>query len=52
MKTVLAGIGAALAASACCTGPVVMSLLGAGAMSAAAGQLEPLRPWFIPACSI
>jgi mercuric ion transport protein len=52
MKTVLAGIGASLAASACCIGPVAMSLLGAGALGAAAVQLEPLRPWFIAATAM
>ena len=52
MKTVLAGIGAALAASACCIGPVAMSLLGAGALGAAAAQLEPLRPLFIAATAL
>jgi hypothetical protein len=35
MKTAVAGIGAALAASACCIGPVGFTLLGAGALSAA-----------------
>jgi hypothetical protein len=47
MKTAVAGIGAALAASACCIGPVVFSLLGVGALSAASLKLVPYRPWFI-----
>jgi mercuric ion transport protein len=47
MKTLLTGIWAALAASACCIGPVLFSLIGAGALSAAAVKLEPYRPWLI-----
>ncbi len=47
MKLAVAAIGGALGASACCIGPVVLSLLGAGALGAAAVQLEPYRPWFI-----
>jgi mercuric ion transport protein len=47
MKAALGGATAALVASACCIGPVVLSLLGAGAMGASAVALEPYRPWFI-----
>jgi len=47
MKSAVVGIGAALAASACCIGPVVFTLLGAGALSAASLKLVPYRPWFI-----
>ncbi len=47
MKAALGSVGAAVAASACCIGPVVFSLLGAGALSAASTRLEPYRPWFI-----
>lgn len=47
MKAALGGIGAAMVASACCIGPVVLSLIGAGALGAAAVKLEPYRPWFI-----
>ena len=47
MKLALAAIGGAVGASACCIGPVVFSLIGAGALSAASVQLEPYRPWFI-----
>jgi mercuric ion transport protein len=47
VKTVIGTVGAALAASACCIGPVVFSVLGAGALSAASTKLEPLRPVFI-----
>jgi mercuric ion binding protein len=35
MKAAVAGIGTAVAASACCIGPVVFTLLGADALSAA-----------------
>ena len=38
---------AAVAASACCIGPVVLSLAGAGALGAAAVRLEPVRPYFL-----
>jgi hypothetical protein len=44
MKSAVAGIGAALAASACCIGPVVFTLLGAGALSTASLTLVPYRP--------
>lgn len=44
MKTVIASIVAAVAASACCLGPVVFSIVGAGASGATAVALEPLRP--------
>jgi mercuric ion transport protein len=47
MKAALGGVGAALAASACCIGPVAFSLIGAGAVGASAVALEPYRPWFI-----
>ena len=47
MKAAVAGVGAALVASACCIGPVVFSLLGVGALSASAVRLEPYRPWLL-----
>jgi mercuric ion transport protein len=47
MKAAIGGIGAALVASACCIGPVAFSLIGVGALGAAAVKLEPYRPWFI-----
>jgi len=47
MKTAIGVIGAAVAASACCIGPVVFSLLGAGALGAASVKLEAYRPWFL-----
>jgi mercuric ion transport protein len=47
VKAALVGIGTALAASACCIGPVAFSLIGAGALGASAVGLEAYRPWFI-----
>jgi len=47
MKAAIAGIGAAVVASACCIGPVAFSLIGVGALGASAVKLEPYRPWFI-----
>lgn len=44
MKAVIASVAAAVGASACCLGPVIFSLLGAGALGATAVGLEPLRP--------
>jgi mercuric ion transport protein len=48
MNTIIGSIVAATAASACCLGPVVFSLMGAGALGAAAVRLEPLRPLLLP----
>jgi mercuric ion transport protein len=47
MKAAIGVIGAAVAASACCIGPVFFSLLGAGALSAGSVKLEAYRPWFL-----
>ncbi len=47
MKAAMGVIGAAVVASACCIGPVVFSLLGAGALGASAVKLEAYRPWFL-----
>lgn len=44
MKAVVGTIFAAGVASACCIGPVLLSLVGAGALGAAAVKLEPFRP--------
>jgi len=44
MKTMVASVIAAVGASACCLGPVVFSLAGAGALGAASVRLEPWRP--------
>lgn len=49
MKTALASLVGALAASACCIGPVVFTLAGVGALSASAMWLEPYRPVFLGA---
>ncbi|ODU95878.1 MAG: mercuric transport protein [Rubrivivax sp. SCN 70-15] len=44
----LAGGVAALLASSCCLGPLVLLLLGfSGAWIGNLSRLEPLRPWFI-----
>ena len=47
MKTLGASVLAAVGASACCLGPVLFTAAGAGALSAAAVRLEPLRPLFL-----
>lgn len=47
MKTVIGSVVAATVASACCLGPVVFSVVGVGALGAAAVRLEPLRPLFM-----
>lgn len=44
MKVLAGSVVAAVGASACCVGPVVLSLMGAGALGAATVRLEPLRP--------
>ena len=46
MKTVIGSVFAATFTSACCLGPVMFSMIGAGALGAAAVSLEPLRPLF------
>ena len=52
MKTALASLIGATAASACCIGPVVFALAGVGALSASAMSLEPYRPAFLGATGI
>jgi len=47
MKAVIGSVVAAAAASACCLGPVVLSVVGAGALSATATRLEVVRPYFL-----
>jgi mercuric ion transport protein len=47
VKGVVGSVVAAVAASTCCIGPVVFSLAGAGALSAASTRFEPYRPWFV-----
>jgi mercuric ion transport protein len=45
-----AGVLAAIGASACCVGPLVLLMLGiGGAWIANLTALEPLRPWFMGA---
>jgi mercuric ion transport protein len=45
-----AGVLAAIGASVCCVGPLVLLMLGiGGAWVANLTALEPLRPWFIVA---
>lgn len=43
---VIGAIGAAIVASVCCIGPVVLAGLGVGAVTAAQ-QFAPLRPYFL-----
>jgi mercuric ion transport protein len=46
----VAGVLAAIGASVCCVGPLVLLVLGiGGAWIANLTALEPLRPWFIAA---
>ena len=47
MKLVIGSVFAAAGASVCCIGPVLLSALGAGALSAAAAQFEVYRPIFL-----
>src|SRR5712692_3595514 len=47
MKAVVGAVAAAVAASACCLGPVLFATIGAGALGAASLRLEPYRPWFL-----
>ena len=48
--SLLAGVLAAIGASVCCVGPLVLLMLGiGGAWIANLTALEPLRPWFIVA---
>ena len=48
--SLVAGVLAALGASVCCVGPLVLFTLGiGGAWIANLTALEPMRPWFIAA---
>ncbi len=47
MKAVVGSVVAAVAASACCLGPVLLTMIGAGALGAAAASLERYRPVFL-----
>jgi mercuric ion transport protein len=46
-KAAVGAIVAAAGASLCCLGPVVLTLVGAGALGAAATRWEPYRPVFL-----
>jgi mercuric ion transport protein len=49
-SSLAAGVLAAIGASVCCVGPLVLLMLGiGGAWVANLTALEPLRPWFIAA---
>ena len=41
MKAAFVGVGTALAASACCLGPVAFSLIGAGALARIIHEVLP-----------
>ncbi len=45
MRTLFASVVAATIASLCCWGPLVLSVLGAGALSASATVFERYRPY-------
>ncbi len=47
MKLAIGSVLTAAAASACCLGPIVLSVVGAGALSATATKLEAVRPYFL-----
>lgn len=47
MKSGIGAVFAAVAASACCLGPVVFTAIGSGALSAASTKLAPVRPLFL-----
>jgi mercuric ion transport protein len=47
MKSGLGAVLAAIAASACCLGPVAFTALGSGALAAASTKLAVVRPFFL-----
>ncbi len=47
MKTAVIAVLAAAVASACCIGPVVFVILGAGAFGGSLAVLEPYRPMLL-----
>ena len=52
-SSLVAGVLAAIGASVCCVGPLVLLTLGiGGAWIANLTALEPMRPWFIAATLI
>lgn len=51
--SLLAGLVAAIGASACCAGPLILVLLGvSGAWGARLVALEPLQPLFVAAAAV
>lgn len=47
MKSGIGAVFAAVAASACCLGPVVFAAIGSGALAAASTKLATARPMFL-----
>jgi mercuric ion transport protein len=47
MRSGIGAVFAALAASACCLGPVVFTAIGSGALAVASTRLAPVRPVFL-----
>jgi|SRR5713101_5105633 len=47
MKSGIGAVFAAVAASACCLGPVVFTAIGSGALAAASTKLAVVRPMFL-----
>jgi mercuric ion transport protein len=47
MKSEIGAVFTAVAASACCLGPVVFTAIGSGALAAASTRLAAVRPMFL-----
>jgi mercuric ion transport protein len=52
MKSGIGAVIAAVAASACCLGPVVFTSIGSGALAAASTKLVAVRPLFLAATMV
>lgn len=52
MKTGIGALFAAVAASACCLGPVVFTAIGSGALAAASTKMAAVRPLFLALSSM
>ena len=52
MKSGIGAVVAALVATACCLGPVVLTSIGAGALVASAVNLDPYRPLFLALAAV
>ena len=52
MKTAVASVVAATAASACCIAPVALVMIGVGAAGATFSSLEPYRPAMLGAAAL